>query len=146
MGYLCPMTDTTYYQAMIQTSQALNLSYGYLWWLNKKLLHGTRFAIGYTGSACPSAPVDMYAGLGKNGQVVNIAPSQNIVWIRMGDAPGAGIVPIQMNDTISQRLNAIMCAPNEVTNQWYRTDNLKIYPNPAQGILNISGNLGHLYF
>ncbi|MBK7690206.1 MAG: serine hydrolase [Bacteroidetes bacterium] len=137
------MTDTTYYQAMIQTSQALNLSYGYLWWLNGKssfMVPGSQLVI--PGPLCPSAPVDMYAGLGKNGQVVNIAPSQNIVWIRMGDAPGAGIVPIQMNDTIWQKLNAIMCAPNEVTNQSIQTDNLKIYPNPAQGILNIVGTSG----
>ena len=30
------MTDTNYFNQMISTSQSLNNSYGYLWWLNGK--------------------------------------------------------------------------------------------------------------
>jgi hypothetical protein len=132
------LTDTNYYQSMIQTSQALNQSYGYLWWLNGKssfMVPGSQLII--PGPLCPSAPADMYAGLGKNGQVVNIAPSQNLVWIRMGDAPGAGIVPILMNDTIWQKLNAIMCAPNEVANTSIHNEDVRVYPNPANSMVNI---------
>ncbi len=132
------LTDTNYYQSMIQTSQALNQSYGYLWWLNGKssfMVPGSQLII--PGPLCPSAPADMYAGLGKNGQVVNIAPSQNLVWIRMGDAPGAGIVPILMNDTIWQKLNVIMCAPNEVANTSIHNEDVRVYPNPANSMVNI---------
>ncbi len=130
------MTDTVYYQQMIQSSQNLNPAYGYLWWLNGKssyMVPGLQVQL--PGSLCPSAPADMYAALGKNGQMLDIVPSENLVWIRMGDAPDAGTVPILMNDTIWQKLNQIRCAPNSVTQANADNTELQLFPNPASSVL-----------
>lgn len=130
------LTDTTYYNSMINTSQALNPSYGYLWWLNGKssyMVPGLQIQI--PGSLSPHAPADMYAALGKNGQMLNIVPSQNLVWLRMGNAPNAGLVPFLMNDTIWEKLNLIMCTPNTVTDINKQKVFIEIYPNPVASSL-----------
>lgn len=125
------MTDTAYFRQMINTSQILNLSYGYLWWLNGKssfMLPGSQFI--FPGSFSPNAPSDMVAALGKNGQILNIVPSQNLILLRMGNEPNAGFVPNFFNDTIWQKLNAAMCS--SVSTSEYTTENeFKISPNPV---------------
>lgn len=68
--------DSAYLNQMVNTSQNINLSYGYLWWLNGKASYmvptlQTKFKVSYV----PNAPFDMYAGIGKNGQLVCISPS-----------------------------------------------------------------------
>jgi len=133
------MTDTNYFQSMISSSQSLNPSYGYLWWLNGKsayMVPGLQIQI--PGSLSPAAPADMYAALGKNGQMLNIVPSKNLVWLRMGDAPNAGIVPFLMNDTIWQHLNKIMCTPNTLEAFNEKTSFVNVYPNPSSDDLHIS--------
>jgi CubicO group peptidase (beta-lactamase class C family) len=83
------LSDTTYLNTQINTSQNYNLSYGYLTWLNGKnsyMLPGLQFV--FSGALFPNAPSDMYAALGKNDQKIYVVPSQNIVVIRMGDAAG----------------------------------------------------------
>ena len=133
------MTDTNYFQSMISSSQSLNPSYGYLWWLKGKsayMVPGLKIQI--PGSLSPAAPADMYAALGKNGQMLNIVPSKNLVWLRMGDAPNAGIVPFLMNDTIWQHLNKIMCTPNTLEAFNEKTSFVNVYPNPSSDDLHIS--------
>ncbi|MDO1501151.1 serine hydrolase [Winogradskyella maritima] len=69
------------------TSQNLNKSYGYLWWLNGKSsyrLPQSQFE--FTGSLIPSAPDDMYAALGRDDQKIYVIPSKKLVVIRMGNA------------------------------------------------------------
>ena len=71
------MTDSVYFNQMISTSQNLNNSYGYLWWLNGKsnyMLPQTQIV--FNGSITPQAPNDMIAALGLNGQIINVVPSQ----------------------------------------------------------------------
>lgn len=83
------LSDAAYYNAMINTSQNLNLSYGYLWWLNGKASHmlpTVQFV--FNGSMVPNAPADMYAALGKNDQKIYVVPSKKLVIIRMGEAAG----------------------------------------------------------
>jgi len=102
------LTDTAYYHAMVNTSQPLNQSYGYLWWLNGKpsyMLPQTQFV--FPGSLNPSAPEDLIAALGKNGQFINVVPGMNIVFVRMGDAPDSSLVPFTLNEKIWQRLNRV---------------------------------------
>ncbi len=126
------MTDTAYFNQMVNTSQSLNLSYGYLWWLNGKAsfrLPTLQFV--FPGPLCPHAPADMIAALGKNGQLINVVPDQNLVLIRMGDAPGTGEVSNTYNDTIWQKLNTVFCDISEVSNAVEEND-LNIFPNPTQ--------------
>ncbi len=69
------------------TSQDINLSYGYLWWLNgKESYHLPGTQTEFTGSLIPNAPDDMIAALGLNDQKIYIVPSEKLVVIRMGQA------------------------------------------------------------
>ena len=68
-------------------SQNLNLSYGYMWWLNGKSSYRLpQTQIQFPGELIPNAPEDMYAALGKNDQKIYVVPSKKLVIIRMGDA------------------------------------------------------------
>ena len=92
--------DKDFLQSMTNTSQDLNESYGYLWWLNGK---GTFMVPGlqtrFPGSVVPNAPDDMFCGLGKDGQYVCVIPSKNMVLIRMGSSPDQSLVPFMfLND------------------------------------------------
>jgi CubicO group peptidase (beta-lactamase class C family) len=83
------LADTNYFNAQVNTSQSLNLSYGYLTWLNGKATHMLpATSIVFNGMFAPNAPADMYAALGKNDQKVYVVPSQRLVVIRMGESAG----------------------------------------------------------
>ena len=131
------LTDTNYFQQMVNSSQTLNPSYGYLTWLNGKssfMVPGLQF--NFPGSFSPNAPSDMIAALGKDGQIINIVPSQNLVYIRMGNAPGAGEVPITFNDTVWIKLNEVMCNTTSL-NSYTPEASFSVSPNPFQEVVTI---------
>lgn len=69
------------------TSQSINKSYGYLWWINgESSYHLPQSQLEFPGSVIPSGPSDMYMALGKNDQKIYVVPSKNMVIVRMGDA------------------------------------------------------------
>lgn len=111
------LRDPVYKQQMLNSSQSINPAYGYLWWLNGKgsfMLPGVQFS--FPGSYAPDAPADMYAALGKNGQIASIAPSKGLVVIRMGNPPGESIeVPSQFCNSIWKNLNYVMCIDASTT-------------------------------
>lgn len=79
--------NEAFFNESTTTSQNINPSYGYLWWLNGK----TSYMIPseqtvYQGSLVPNAPADMYAAMGANDQRIYVVPSKKMVVIRMGDA------------------------------------------------------------
>lgn len=79
--------NENYFNAATNSSQNINLSYGYLWWLNgKNSFHLPQSQLQFSGSIIPSAPNDMFMALGKNDQKIYVIPSKNMVVIRMGDA------------------------------------------------------------
>ena len=109
------MTDANYFNQMTNSSQTLNESYGYFWWLNGKssfMLPGTQFL--FNGSLMPNAPNDLIAALGKNGQYINIVPSDNLVWIRMGENPDSSLVPVSFNLDIWDYINDLTCNQSDV--------------------------------
>ncbi len=111
--------DTSYIRQMTNTSQNLNLSYGYLWWLNGKASYmAPTFQFVFPGSFAPSAPSDMFAALGKNGQIVCVSKSAGLVVVRMGNQASSGEVPTQFCNKIWEKLNAAMCStlPVELVN------------------------------
>ena len=121
----------------MNSSQTLNPSYGYLTWLNGKssfMVPGLQF--NFPGSFSPNAPSDMIAALGKDGQIINIVPSQNLVYIRMGNAPGVGEVPFTFNDTVWIKLNEVMCNTTSLTSIYNRKI-ISIFPNPTSDLLHI---------
>jgi hypothetical protein len=125
------LNDPAYFQQMVNTSQDLNLSYGYLWWLNGKasyMVPGLQFM--FPGQPCPDAPADMYAAMGKNGQFIDVVPSMGLVLVRMGNAPDGSEVPYVLNNQIWQRLNEVMCDPSDV-DEAGNSLIVNLLPNPA---------------
>jgi len=101
--------DTTYFRAMTTTSQSINQSYGYLWWLNGKdsvVFPGSTAVV--PSSVTPSGPADMFSALGKNGQFIDVVPSLNMVVIRMGDTSAQEPVPILFHDEIWAKIMDLM--------------------------------------
>ncbi len=129
------MTDAAYFSDMISTSQELNRGYGYLWWLNGKpnfMAPGVQVTI--PGSIMPNAPNDMVSGLGKNGQFLNVVPSQNLVLIRMGEEPDGSLVPFLVNDKIWEYMNALVCNPVGLNEEQLT---FEVFPNPNVGSFQI---------
>lgn len=132
------LINSSFFNAMVNTSQNLNQSYGYLWWLNGKqsyMLPTTQLV--FPGSYAPNAPSDMIAGLGRDGQIVSISPSRGLVFVRMGEAPSSGSSEITtlFCNQIWQKINELECnlsADNFESRQW------TISPNPATNSIEIS--------
>ncbi len=135
------LTDPAFFQQMITPSQDLNESYGYLWWLNGQptfKLPGLQ--INFPGPLFPAAPDDMVSALGKNGQYLNVVPSEGIVMVRMGNAPGTGAeVPVVFNNDIWLRINELACEPSAVFENELGTMQLGFSPNPAGDFVQLTG-------
>ena len=79
--------NENYLTAATNTSQNVNLAYGYLWWLNgKSSYHLPQSQLEFQGDLIPDAPTDMFAALGKNDQKIYVVPSKELVIIRMGQS------------------------------------------------------------
>jgi len=129
------LSDTAYYQQMINSSQTLNPAYGYLWWLNgKSSFRLPQTQISFQGPLLPNAPMDTYSAIGKDGQLIMVSPSQNLVVVRVGDNPGTGPVPISFTDTLWQYINAVICTPSLLSEKQIQLRS-KAYPNPFQDVL-----------
>ena len=79
--------NESFFNDAISTSQSINLSYGYFWWLNGKssyMVPGSQTA--FPGTLVSQAPADMYAAMGASDQRIYVIPSKKMVVIRMGDA------------------------------------------------------------
>lgn len=102
--------DNNYLQQMKNTSQDLNKSYGYLWWLNgKESFRVPASQTNFNGKLIPNAPNDTYAGLGKNDQKLYIVPSKGLVIVRMGEDAGedqAG--PSSFDNDLWEKINALI--------------------------------------
>lgn len=130
------LTDTTYFHDMTNTSQTLNKAFGYLTWLNGKqnfMVPGLQTV--FPGVTMPNAPSETFMALGANGQFINVVPSQDLVWVRMGEAPTNDLVPFLLNDQIWEYINALECQGG--LNETARQD-ISIFPNPASESITIS--------
>lgn len=133
------LTDTTYFNQMINTSQNLNLSYGYLWWLNGKnsfMVPGLQFV--FPNYLFSDAPSDMISALGKDGQILNIVPSENLIIVRMGESPDGTPVPFLLNNQIWQHVNNLVCNTNIEENKLNNNTNIRLFPNPSNNKIKIS--------
>jgi CubicO group peptidase (beta-lactamase class C family) len=133
------LDDVAYFSAAINTSQQLNKSYGYLWWLNGKasFMIPTLQTV-FQGALTSEAPADMFSALGKNGQIINIVPSQNLVVIRMGNSDGSP-VPIVFVNEIWKNLNKVICKSTPTTE--LTTNQFELFPNPASDVINIQNDV-----
>ncbi len=105
--------NEAFFKESISTSQNINPSYGYLWWLNGKpkyMVPGSQTV--YQDILVPSAPVDMYAAMGAEDQRIYVIPSKNMVIVRMGDASD----PANPNFAVSGFDNELWIKINAVIN------------------------------
>ena len=92
----------------------------------------------YPGNFSPAAPQEMYAAIGSDGQYISVVPSENLVWIRMGENPDQLNVPILMINDIWEYINSMECETNSITHS--HESSINLYPNPSQDHWNIEGN------
>ncbi|THU40515.1 serine hydrolase [Niastella caeni] len=96
----------------ISTSQNINPSYGYLWWLNGKtsyMVPGGQTV--YQGTLVPNAPADMYAAMGAEDQRIYVIPGKKMVVIRMGDASDSANPSFAVSgfdNALWQKINAVI--------------------------------------
>jgi len=107
------VVNPSFFQESTTSSQNINPSYGYLWWLNGK----SKFMLPseqtvYQGSLVPNAPSDMYAAMGAKDQRIYVIPSKKMVVIRMGEASN----PTNPNFAVSGFDNALWEKINAVIN------------------------------
>lgn len=130
-----------YYKAMVNTSQELNKSYGYLWWLNGKekyKLPGLDMV--FNGPLVPTAPMDMFAALGKNDQKIYVVPSMKMVVVRVGDDAGDGNYALSSYDTKLWRELSKLFVQTSVP---MALQSAFISPNPAVDRINISPQVNY---
>ena len=130
------MNDPTYLVDMKNTSNPYNLSYGYLWWLNGKpsfMVPQSQFV--FNGSLIPNAPADMYCALGKYDQKIYIAPSLDLIVVRMGNAATNTALALSTYDNVLWgKIMDMYCTTSLETTA---TKNIKVFPNPAAGTVYI---------
>jgi len=105
--------NESFFNESIASSQSINPSYGYLWWLNgksKSMIPGGQTV--YQGSMVPNAPADMYAAMGAKDQRIYVIPSKKMIVIRMGEASD----PANPNFAVSGFDNALWEKINAVIN------------------------------
>jgi CubicO group peptidase (beta-lactamase class C family) len=94
------------------TSQSINPSYGYLWWLNGKthyMVPGGQTV--YQEPLVSSAPSDMFTAMGAEDQRIYVVPSKKMVVIRMGDASDPtkpNFALSGFDDALWQKINAVI--------------------------------------
>lgn len=129
--------DTSYFNQMINSSQTLNLSYGYLWWLNGK---NSYIAAGdtviTTGSIAPDAPDDVHTAAGAFGQYISISPGNGLVMVRQGLSTTIDYTGLVLHNEIWRRLMSLDCSMT--TNYYDESAGLNIFPNPADNDLTIN--------
>jgi CubicO group peptidase (beta-lactamase class C family) len=128
------MSDKAYLEAMTNSSQDKNPSYGYLWWLNGKAKHKLPSTDEiFDGPIVPMAPPDMYCAIGASGQILCVIPSQNIVIVRMGSSDFTDFVPVTILENISEKLSDVICEETSSATHDQNDHKILIYPNPMVG-------------
>ncbi|WP_445722127.1 serine hydrolase domain-containing protein [Flavobacterium sp.] len=102
--------NTNFFNNATTTSQSINLSYGYLWWLNgKSSYHLPQSQFEFQGNLIPNAPADMFCALGKDDQKIYVVPSQKLVIVRMGNAAdGSNFALSTFDNILWQKINAVI--------------------------------------
>jgi CubicO group peptidase (beta-lactamase class C family) len=107
--------NETFFNESITTSQTINPSYGYLWWLNGKsdyMVPGGQTV--YDGPLVPQAPADMYAAMGAEDQRIYVVPSMNMVVVRMGEASdpdNPNFALSGFDNALWEKINAVLNMP-----------------------------------
>ncbi|MEQ8625271.1 MAG: serine hydrolase domain-containing protein [Vicingaceae bacterium] len=133
------LTDQSYFEQLISPSQELNEAFGYLTWLNGQNSYQLpQSSHLFEGELNPYAPSDLFVALGKNGQLINVVPSENLVWVRFGGAPeiGNGTIPAIFNNNVWKRIQNLDCQAFTITQETENTPS--IAPKPGKDEIRIT--------
>ncbi|MCB0506784.1 MAG: serine hydrolase [Chitinophagales bacterium] len=135
------MKDTSYFNAMTNTSQNLNKSYGYLWWLNGKssyMLPTVQFI--FPSMLIPTGPPDMFVAMGKGHQRIYVVPSQKMVVVRVGETPDNSLAWSPFDTIVWKYISKLddACMTTSI-HQNIKKIELKLFPNPANNYLFFDG-------
>lgn len=132
--------DRNYVINSVNTSQSMNYSYGYLWWLNgKSSFMAPSTSIVFNGMLTPKAPADMYSALGKNDQKIYIVPSQKLVVIRQGnDAGQATLGPSSFDNDVWDRMSRLAC--NKTSIEHFVHHQTRVLTNPFTNKIELELN------
>jgi CubicO group peptidase (beta-lactamase class C family) len=106
------IVQESFFSESISTSQSINPSYGYLWWLNGKssyMIPGEQRV--FQGFLVPTAPQDMYAAMGARDQRIYVIPSKKMVVIRMGktsDPMNPNFALSGFDSALWEKINAVV--------------------------------------
>jgi CubicO group peptidase (beta-lactamase class C family) len=106
------IVNADFVKSATTTSQNINKSYGYLWWINGQSSYRLpQIQFEFQGSIIPSGPNEMFMALGKNDQKIYVVPSKKMVVIRMGNVANPDNSTFGLSgfdDELWQKINAIM--------------------------------------
>lgn len=106
------LVPSAYLGTALATSQTLNPSYGFLWWLNGKSSYVLPPSTPKQGMLMPSAPIDLVAALGAADQKIYVSRAANLVVVRQGKSAGAGAQALSgFDDELWKRLLAAKKSP-----------------------------------
>ena len=126
------LTDTAYFNQMVNSSQTLNPAYGYLWWLNGKssfILPGD--STSFPGMIAPDAPLDVITAAGARGQFISISPDSSMVFIRQGTSSGSSLADLNLLNEIWRRILALNCTTTAKESIVEVSPQVTIAPNPT---------------
>jgi CubicO group peptidase (beta-lactamase class C family) len=124
----------SYYSQMVSSSQSMNPSYGFLTWLNgKDKFMIPQSQLRFNGDCMIGGPSDLIMALGKDGQQIQVSPSENMVWIRMGEAPDSKtpLVNFTLGAEIWDQINQLKCNTTDVDAIENSIPSLR-FPNPIR--------------
>ena len=103
------IVNSAFLKNATNSSQNINLGYGYLWWLNGKSSYRLpQTQLQFNGSLVKSGANDMYMALGKDDQKIYVVPSKKMVVIRMGDAAdSANLALSTFDEDLWEKINAL---------------------------------------
>lgn len=129
------LTDTNYFNQMIGSSQSLNPSYGYLWWLNgKNSIIPPGDSLSYPSSLAPDAPADVVLAAGALGQYISISKSRGLIIIRQGLSFNPSLIGNDLHNEIWKYLADLEC---NFTSIEENPSEFVLYPNPASSEVSI---------
>lgn len=113
---LAILGSSDFFKQMTSPSQSLNASYGYLTWINgQNSFVNPKNSTIEKSSISKVAPKDLYTSIGVDDQLINVVPSQKMVWIRLGEASKAkkNQIDLDYNDEVWEKIKDLKCKSKE---------------------------------